>query len=91
MKFLSKPRRKRKDTAQDCQAEYFASQFNTYDETIISYRCGGYIPSRQDFDRAKLNNKNPLLGKIKSPPIKRAEIIANKLKNASQCVKIQSN
>ena len=50
MRKFNKPRR----PAQDCQAEYFASRFKTYDETIQSYRSGGHIPPRQDFDRAKL-------------------------------------
>ena len=38
-------------------ANNFARQFKSYDETIIAYRCGGHIPSRQDFDRAKRRNK----------------------------------
>ena len=35
-------------------ANNFARQFKSYDETIIAYRCGGHIPTRQDFNRAKL-------------------------------------
>ena len=53
MRKFNKPRR----PAQNFQAEYFASRFKTYDEAIQSYRSGGHVPSHQDFDRAKLNNK----------------------------------
>ena len=35
-------------------ANNFALQFKSYDETIIAYRCGGHIPTRHNFTRAKL-------------------------------------
>ena len=41
--------------------DYFARQFKSYDETIVAYRCGGHIPTRYNFNKAKrkLNKKNP--------------------------------
>lgn len=40
----------------------FARQFKSYDETIVAYRCGGHIPTRYNFNKAKrkLNKKSAI-------------------------------